>query len=478
MQVELQRFAEAFKSEEELRRHVATLLGKLGDNINIEITHGSQEYGKDIVFYSRDAIGDWVLNACVIKNAKIMGSADDKGARNVLIQVEQALDTPFLKSSGESESVSRVYVISPYDCSQSTMHSIQGKLKERSGQVTFLCGSRLLEKFVQSWPEFLVFESTLLGAYVAALQKRLGQDDPIGFLMSHHEFISAGKKTLSNVYVRQGFLKTFTTVTLLVDSPHFASLRRALPENRLNEIVESLVFVSNLLVHAQAWETGNYAVAKKYSAQLKEFARSLSESWKTRYDVFRTTCLERGRAASSIKKAHIRSRGFNWSQLEELEHAVVNAIENLAARVARANDFAQSRPKMLDVLHSKDHLNYCRIHEVVHAFPQGFRIDRVSRYDVQLPDDLLEQATGSVLITAPAGLGKTSFCKWNTLSDVSRLTQRVSETIPIYVALHQLSTAAITNYSEVFLRTAEIQDLFEDSKKNGRHVRVYLDGPR
>lgn len=183
MQVELQRFAEAFNSEDELRRHVATLLGKLGDNRNIEITHGAQEYGKDIIFYSRDAIGDWILNACVVKNAKIMGSADDKGARNVLIQVEQALDTPFLKSSGESESVSRVYVISPYDCSQSTMHSIQGKLRDRSGQVTFLCGSRLLEKFVQSWPEFLVFESTLLGAYVAALQKRLDQDDPIGFLM-------------------------------------------------------------------------------------------------------------------------------------------------------------------------------------------------------------------------------------------------------------------------------------------------------
>jgi hypothetical protein len=37
----------------------------------VEVPHGPQEYGKDIVFYSQDAIGDWILNACVVKNAKI-----------------------------------------------------------------------------------------------------------------------------------------------------------------------------------------------------------------------------------------------------------------------------------------------------------------------------------------------------------------------------------------------------------------------
>lgn len=82
---ELKRFAESFKSEDELRKHVATLLTKMRTQ-GVQITHGTQEYGKDIIFYAPDAFNNWVLNACVIKNTKITGSADDNdGARNVLI---------------------------------------------------------------------------------------------------------------------------------------------------------------------------------------------------------------------------------------------------------------------------------------------------------------------------------------------------------------------------------------------------------
>ena len=57
-----------------------------------------QEYGKDIVFYSQDAIGDWILNASSVGIAKITGAAEgEDSARNVFNQVEQALDTAFIK---------------------------------------------------------------------------------------------------------------------------------------------------------------------------------------------------------------------------------------------------------------------------------------------------------------------------------------------------------------------------------------------
>jgi hypothetical protein len=53
---EIDRFAEAFKSEEDLRNHLFTLLNKMPHTQGVQITHDAQEYGKDIVFYSPDVL--------------------------------------------------------------------------------------------------------------------------------------------------------------------------------------------------------------------------------------------------------------------------------------------------------------------------------------------------------------------------------------------------------------------------------------
>ena len=76
MSSDVQRFAESFRNEAELRERLATLFSKFSNIQGVEVPHGPQEYGKDIVFYSQDAIGDWILNACVVKNAKITGAAE------------------------------------------------------------------------------------------------------------------------------------------------------------------------------------------------------------------------------------------------------------------------------------------------------------------------------------------------------------------------------------------------------------------
>src|SRR5258708_4428025 len=135
---ELHRFADAFKSEDDLRKHLATLLNKMPHTQGVQITHGMQEYGKDIVFYAPDGFGNWQLNACVVKKTKITGSVDDNdGARTVFNQAEQALDTPFTNGMGEEERVSKVFIISPLDSSQIAINSIQGKLKAHFGKVEF-----------------------------------------------------------------------------------------------------------------------------------------------------------------------------------------------------------------------------------------------------------------------------------------------------------------------------------------------------
>src|ERR1700722_4801471 len=236
MTSELQHFAEAFRNEADLQERLATLFSKFPGAQGVRVTQGTQEYGKDIIFYSQDAIGDWILNACVVKNDKITGAAEGQSSgRTVLTQVEQALDTPYINASGQNESVAHVYVISPYECPQTTMRAIQGRLQGRSGQVTFLCGRPLLEKFAQTWPEFLAFETTLVGSYIARLQRSFDDTDPIAFLMSQQQILSAGSKGLARVYVRQRFRRALQQFQLVVQVPHSGSLHG---ESREEEIVD------------------------------------------------------------------------------------------------------------------------------------------------------------------------------------------------------------------------------------------------
>ena len=111
---DLKRFIEGFENEDALRRAIEALLMKMPGCTNVRATHGSLEQGKDIIFRFDGPMGEVLLNACVIKNEKISGSAESaSGARTVFHQVEQSLDTPILNEQGQSEAVARAYVITP-----------------------------------------------------------------------------------------------------------------------------------------------------------------------------------------------------------------------------------------------------------------------------------------------------------------------------------------------------------------------------
>jgi hypothetical protein len=81
-----------------------------------------------------------------------------------------------------------------------------------------------------------------------------------------------------------------------------------------------------------------------------------------------------------------------------------------------------------------------------------------------------------MLITAPAGVGKTSFCKWNTLNDVQGLVDKSASIVPVYVPLHQLATTKLTTCEAAFFRSPEVLQLVSKAEENGRKVRIYLDG--
>jgi hypothetical protein len=509
---ELHRFAEAFKSEDDLRKHLATLLTKMPRTQSVQITHGAQEYGKDIVFYAPDAFDNWRVNACVVKKNKISGAVDDnEGARTVFLQAEQALDTPFISGAGQEERVSKVFIISPHDCPQTTINSIQGKLKNHFGKVEFLCGGLLFEKFSKFWPEFVVFESSLLGTYVAALQQAFDQSDPINFLASQHNIFSSADKTIRSVYVKQGFKISLQQFDLLVESPNFSVLDTAGGPLDIESLREQLVFLANLIQHTQVWESPDPIIVAKLVGSLHELSKDLKEAWdhikkQRRNREQRERDLlwrERDKARILNVKAHIAQTdkrhkevgkgqvgGGTAPETQESDVAqnrfsklakaepVVKALEVLKAfktRVGRANGFVKFAVAGNIDLHSEEYLNYLRVREVARLAPEAFRkLSEVKHR--HFPESLLNDIHGPTLITAPAGFGKTSFCRWNTLNDVQGLVDKSSNVIPIYVPLHQLATANVQTCEAAFFRNSEILELVSKALKAQRKVRIYLDG--
>ena len=134
-------FNQSFSSESLLQQAIAGLLTRMPDITGVQILQGTQELGKDLVFYIRGGFGEQLLCACVVKNTKITGDAGRaEGARTVFLQAQQAFDTPYVDGSGRDNRVERVYIITPFDLPPATIYSIEGRLKERSGQVVFIGG--------------------------------------------------------------------------------------------------------------------------------------------------------------------------------------------------------------------------------------------------------------------------------------------------------------------------------------------------
>jgi len=474
---QLHRFAEAFKSEDVLRKHLATLLNKMPHTQGVQITHGTHEYGKDIVFYAPDGFENWQLNACVVKNGKITGSADDDiGARTVFAQAEQALDTPFINNAGEEERVSKVFIISPHDCSQSTMHSIEGKLKANFGKVEFLCGALLLEKFSKFWPEFVIFESTLLGAYVAALQQNFDQSDPMTFLASQHYIFASANKTLRNVYVRQGFKISLQGFDLLVSAPNLQALLGPVTLNEVEQVREELAFVASLVGHEQVWENPHPRAAKELATSIGRLSNELKEKWLNEWERYEADYLAQGKRPPQPKGVtELRLTDVGGILESPPVRTMSEVLRAFEARVRKANDLVKIGRQREIALNSEEYLSYCRVREVTQLHPAAFR-KQSSSYDKHYHETLLDELDAPVLVTAPAGSGKTSFCRWNTLNDVQRLTDRTSKVIPVYVPLHQLATANVTTCEEAFLRTPEVTELFSNAQKIQQRVRLYLDG--
>src|SRR5882724_1241529 len=222
-------FTREFESEDKLRRVLAELFRRMGQQ-GVRITHGPNEKGKDLVFYATGPLGERRLFACVVKNAPITGQAEDfrhgapmivHGLQGVLHQIQAAFTEPLPSGRGADEWVDTVYVISPYECATTTIDSVKHQL-QRGGQITFTCGQALLELFAEHWPEFLWFETTLLTDYLSALRKHLEEDYALAHLILRKAQLES-IPGLMQVYVEPTFhrvLKIHQRVNIVAPNVH------------------------------------------------------------------------------------------------------------------------------------------------------------------------------------------------------------------------------------------------------------------
>jgi hypothetical protein len=185
MENRLESFRNAFTNEAVLREALQELFTRLPNIKAVQVTHGSDEYGKDLVFVGTGPLGEPLVSACIVKNCAISGDVDSiRSAGAVLNQVRQALTTSVLAADGSAQRICRVYVISPSPITQTALQSIKGQIDEHFGQVVFICGHDFLALFKTYYPEFLLKSKFLTGHKTAKKIMWLLHANPSGLASS------------------------------------------------------------------------------------------------------------------------------------------------------------------------------------------------------------------------------------------------------------------------------------------------------
>jgi hypothetical protein len=478
---DLKRFIEGFENEDALRRAVEALLIRMPDCANVRATHGASEQGKDIVFYSQGAMGETLLNACVIKNERISGSADSgSGARTVFHQVEQSLDTPLVNDQGQPEIVARAYVITPHECSPQAMESIKGKLQHRSGQVTFICGNALLAKFKRHWPEFLLANVKFLGAHVKSLRDELDRDPSVAKILFREGFSTAYGRNLGALFVQPRLALVLRLYELKLDPPEPWEFERQMREQEAGRLANDLRDLAYLIESVKARDGDPADVT---ASEVLKFANDIHGAWISGFNEYRASRnlpspdREKGRAETSVNLGAASDlRGLS----EKLLVRSAPFIKKLREHVATANELSRTRfSNPLQLIQSKKLSDFYLVSDISRRIPLVVVPARSSSKTL-FDKALLDQTATPLLITGPAGYGKTSFCKWNALRDLEALEKQSSKVLPVYIQLHKLSNDPLFSFQGAFLASEELATIWRELNQSGSSspwkLRVYLDG--
>jgi hypothetical protein len=503
-------FAREFQSEDHLRKVVADLFRKMG-HAGVKITHGPNEKGKDIIFYSSGPLGEKRLFACVVKNDPITGRADDhhagaptivNTARTVTNQIQAAFNEPLPDAKGADAWVDSVYVISPYESSPAAVDSVKTTL-QRSGQIFFICGQALLELFAKHWPEFLWFESTVLVSYLSALRKNIESDYALAnLILQKSAYLEASSSSSFDLYVKPTFYRELRPHRLTIQE--LLTIRLLTGPRYLSEIQDEANAARRVdrLLHAALNGVAELKSDKSRSRDLDEVAKGMLELWESGYrrrvaelraQAAKSGGSGQGFAASGAftadafippKRSEItvdlKASAEFTAKAEAVTTAADAAVTQLRAQTIAASQFASgpAAASPLTALASTDFLGYCKIAEVAEIIPEAFAVGEPLN-TLMFDEKLLDRFDGCLLMTGAAGFGKTAFCRWHAIRDANRLVAKQASVLPVYRALYPLSNGKLGSFEEAFFASEELRKLIQQQSAGQApftRIRLYLDG--
>jgi hypothetical protein len=473
--VDLRTFTGSFRSEVLLQQAIAGLLARMPNVTGVQILQGSQEYGKDVVFCIPGGLGERILCACVVKNCRITGNAArSTGARTILHQAEQALDTPHLDEVGRQVAVERIYVVTPYEIPPPTISSIAGALRKANGGVLFIGGAKLFELFRLYWPEYFVRESVAL-AHLESTSNQIARDKALADIAFQYNLGSIDK-SIMNVYVYPIFTRVLCSYKLNVGRqellPSRASLENGITRRDASSLAEKLRAISRYCQNAAQWGFCKADLAASFSRTVDQFCDLLPKE----LHVHGTQRPDKHDAQQKISFQKI-------SQILALAGDVGRTFEDATAAIRQvlSTTLQISSLTVDDALGSEysTFLTLCKFDEFVKSGTSDL-VKATSDKAFVFSQAILDSGN-SVMISAPAGYGKTSFCRWHALRDAEAFSTGLSQTIPIYVALHSISKEETPTFQETFLGRLGHSALLSQPEKdippeNYERIRLYLDG--
>lgn len=186
-------------SEAELTELVIMPLLEKMNYREIRYTHGISERGKDIVFVREDQLAGPQYQAAAIKSRPLVGSvSSSKSIHEILFQLQQALHEPYiLPLNGRPVHIEKVFCITPFAISTTTMDSIAAQMRELANRVQFIDGPQLLTLLLKHVPDLLISLPDPESRYLHQLCSRFLRATPLGSLGEsqqltvHDLFVSA-----------------------------------------------------------------------------------------------------------------------------------------------------------------------------------------------------------------------------------------------------------------------------------------------
>jgi hypothetical protein len=478
-------FNQSFSSESLLQQAIAGLLTRMPDITGVQILQGTQELGKDLVFYIRGGFGEQLLCACVVKNTKITGDAGRaEGARTVFLQAQQAFDTPYVDGSGRDNRVERVYIITPFDLPPATIYSIEGRLKERSGQVVFIGGSTLFDLFKKHWPDYFADEAEFIEQHLKQTLKGFEDNNPLLGIAQDYN-VGNIKINAKKVYVPQVFFREIHAYSVgevfKRSLPLIDVFKSVLTQFEIDKINTNLSRLEQALSYLEDWKLYYPSSKSRPDSDVRKALKEFSSLLKTEWDVVLVTKsrnLERLAATTRAKLENPIRLEKPFKELQgQVQKSLVGFYEALAIHQKVVYSFKSNGVQLLS---DSTFLSACNLDHCAHAAPEGLFEPRIS-CRIEFPKNVLDEWDGPLLIVGAPGHGKTSFCRWHALQDAENFNAGKSAVIPVYVPLHRLSGEDIRTFDKAFLGNLGQSALLGNVKSGSQgtskgNIRLYLDG--